>query len=243
MKRCVFRTTALAVSCLAASPTAFAQSAPPLTATVVQPAGTILPRNTPVSLTLNETLNTKSRNTRKGSTFALSVEQGVRLGPYIVIPRGSKAMGTVLYRTGKGAFGKSGKLEVSFDYIEVGDTRVPIEGRHREEGEGNSTATVATFVFVSMLGSGLITGHSAELTAGQRFTVWTKEDMPVQLPAQDTLVAAGPPGNWAPALVAPPSTPGVLVATPLPSARRRQAVADQRSPAFGNGRVRCVTCR
>jgi hypothetical protein len=205
----------------------------------------VLPRNTPVYLTVNETLNTKSRRTKKGSTFALSVEQPVRLGRYVVIPRGAKALGTVVYRTGKGAFGKSGKMEVSLDHIEVGDTRIPIEGRHREEGDGNSTATIATFVFVSMLGSGLITGHSAEIPAGQRLTAWTKEDMPVQMPPEEVAQPGPSPVYHQPStLTASPTPPGVLLATPLPGSRPQPAAATVSARTdFGNGRIRCLTCR
>jgi len=151
------------------------------------------------------------------------------MGQYIVIPRGSRAIGTIVWRTGKGAFGKSGKMEVTFDYIEVGDTRIPIQGRHREEGEGNSSATVATFVLLSMLGSGFITGHSAEIPAGHQFTAWTKEDMPVQFPDGEQLTATAPPG--------------VLAAQPFPNSRRPVTQAAEARPTrFGNSRVRCITC-
>jgi hypothetical protein len=119
-------------------------------------------------------------------------------------------------------------MEVSLDYIEVGDQRILLEGTHREEGEGNSTATVATFVFLSMLGSDFITGHSAELPAGRELTAWTKEDVPVQLPGGATVTA--------------PASSGVVVATLLPGAKRPETDTDSK-PNFGNRRVRCVTCR
>ncbi|MBV1689704.1 hypothetical protein KRR38_18960 [Novosphingobium sp. G106] len=201
------------------------QAQAPIQATAIQ-ASTVLPQNTPVYLTLNDTLSTRSKQVKAGNTFTLSVSRNVRLGQYIVIPRGAKAIGTITWRTKKGGFGKSGKMEFSLDYIEVGDQRIPIEGKHREEGEGNSTATVATFVFVSMLGSGFITGHSAEIPAGREFTAWTKEDVPVQFPGADPasvpaagVVMAGMPAN------APMTT-----AAPLPH-------------EFGNRHVKCETCR
>lgn len=231
-------------ACLAAlSTTAFGQVAAPIAAVAIPAADAVLPRNTPVSLSLNETLNTKSANTRKGSTFTLSVVNSVQLGGYIVIPRGAKAVGTVVWRTGKGAFGKSGKMEISLDYIDVGDQRIAIEGHHREEGEGNADATMATFVFLSMLGSGLITGHSAEIPAGREFAAWTREDVPVRLPGG----AALPPRPAAAGIVAPPALPassGVLVAT-LPASTRRVPTPEQDAapPHVGNSHVRCLTCR
>ena len=222
----------LSLPCIALCvPGASAQNLAPITAVEAPKASTVLPRNTPVSLVLNDTLNSKSSAAKKGSTFALTVDRPVQMGNYIVIPRGSRATGTVIWRTGKGGFGKSGKMEVTFDYIDVGDTRVPIEGRHREEGQGNSTATVATFVFVSMLGSGLITGHSAEIPAGRQFTAWTKEDVPVRLPDGESARDAQPAS-------------GVLAAQLAPDVARRQMQAAARKPVVvGNSHVWCVTCR
>ena len=120
-------------------------------------------------------------------------------------------------------------MELSLDYIELGDERIPIEGSHREEGEGNSTATVATFVFVSMLGSGLITGHSAEIPAGHEFSAWTKEDVPVVLPDAE--------GN------APAAVNGAVVATSVPVTGRPVNASPPATTTFGNRHVKCDTCR
>lgn len=230
MKRLVIWVAGLSV-CIAGLPApGLSQDSAPIPAVAVEQAGVVLPRNTPVFLTLNETLNTKSSRTKRGNTFTLSVARDVLLGRYVVIPRGSRATGTVVERTKKGGFGKSGKIEISLDYIEVGDRRIAIEGRHREEGEGNSSATVATFVFLSMLGSGLITGHSAEIRAGQEFPAWTKEEVPVQL-------LDG--GAIEPVLAA-----GGLVARPRKDARPVvNTVSAAEEERFGNARIRCSTCR
>lgn len=206
-----------------------AQGPAPIQATAIQ-TSTVLPRNTPVTLVLNDTLSTKSSRVKAGNTFTLSVASNVRLGQYIVIPRGARAVGTITWRTKKGGFGKSGKMEFSLDYVEVGDQRIPLEGKHREEGEGNSTATVATFALVSMLGSGFITGHSAEIPAGREFTAWTKEEVPVQLPG------VGPN--------AVPAAPGVVLASlPLGAGSMPTPTNVPASAPFGNMHMKCVTCR
>lgn len=225
------KTWTVAVLVAALSSAAVGQTPGAIPAVAAPLSATVLPRNTPVALTLNETLNSKSRQVRAGHTFTLSVARNVRLGSYIVIPRGAKAVGTVTWRTGKGGFGKSGKMEVSLDYIEIGDERIALQGTHREEGEGNSGATVATFALVSMLGSGLITGHSAEIPAGRELTAWTKEDVPVQLP--------GPAAGFS-----PPVPSGVILATPLPDAARMAGARSRANTSeFGNRHVRCDTCR
>lgn len=222
---------ALAMSVVMAAATALpsppAIASAPIVA-VAPAAGPILPRNTPVVLALNETLNTKSSRTKVGNTFTLSVAHNVKLGRYIVIPRGSKATGTVLWKTKKGGFGKSGKMEIALNFVEVGDQRIALEGHQREEGEGNSSATVATFVFLSMIGSGLITGHSAEIPAGREITAWTKEDVPVILP--DSVAANSPDAN------------GIVATLPPELAKKASTPEISRVP-FGNGRMRCVTCQ
>ncbi|MDR2857631.1 MAG: hypothetical protein LBV50_07260 [Novosphingobium sp.] len=192
----------------------------PIQAIAPEAATTVLPRNTRVMLSLNQTLDTRNKSLKAGDTFTLTVDRNVMLGRAIVIPRGSKAVGSVTWRTGKGVYGKSGKMEISLDYIELGDRQIPIEGTHREEAEGNTNATVATALFISVLGAGFITGHSAQIRAGQIFTAWTKEDLPVVLPAPVAMPSAVPFQNTA--------------SVPMPSA----------APVpFGNGHVRCITCR
>jgi hypothetical protein len=213
----------------------FAQAMKPVLAVPVAPAGTVLPRNTPVALTLNETLSTKNKRTTVGETFTMSVARNVVLNGYIVIPRGARGVGHISYRTRKGGFGKSGKMEIELDYIEVGDTRIPISGNQRVEGEGNSTATIGTFVFLSMIGAGLITGHSAEIPAGKELSAWTREEVPVLLPVDALTVAQ-----------APSSVGGAIAA--VPTAATQQAalaaqVAATRPARAGNMSVRCDTCR
>ena len=55
---------------------------------------------------------------------------------------GSRAMGEIVWRTGRGAFGKSGKMEVALRNIELDGRRIPLEGhlspgrrgQHRSDG-------------------------------------------------------------------------------------------------------------
>lgn len=206
---------------------AAAQTQAPL---IVAPAAetAVLPRNTPVVLRLEEGLSTKSHRQKKGDPFALSVARNVVFRGHIVIPRGARALGRIAWQTRKGAFGKSGKMELAFEYIEVGETRIPITGKFREEGEGNSDATVSTALFLSVLGSGFITGHSAEIPAGQEFTAWTNEDIPIAFPD-------GTPGD------APQAPAGVLAAVPLKKPAPVRAPSPK--PQLQTGGVWCVTCQ
>ena len=144
----------------------------------------VLPANTEVQLIMNEDLTTKGGFLEVGDRFFLSVAQDVVLDDYIVIPRGARAVGEVTWKTGKAAFGKSGKMEVALRYIQIGRNRIEITGKHRQEGEGNTVATIATSVLVAPVFGALVTGKSARIAQGREFTAFTANDVTVQLPTQ-----------------------------------------------------------
>jgi hypothetical protein len=90
----------------------------------------------------------------------------VKIGETIVIPQGTPAQGEVTWRTGKGAFGKSGKLEFSLSYIDLNGRHIPISGDYRQEGEGNTVATGVGIIAVGVF-AGFITGKRARVPMGR----------------------------------------------------------------------------
>ena len=100
----------------------------------------VLPANTAVMLRINSELSSKTA--KEGSMFDLSVADPVMVDGYVVIPMNARAVGEVTWLTGKGAFGKSGKMNIELRYIEVAGRRIPIKGSFRQEGEGNTAATI-----------------------------------------------------------------------------------------------------
>jgi hypothetical protein len=150
----------------------------------VEPAPTlVLPANTEVSLTMNQTLTTKGNSLHEGDSFGLTVGQSVLVDGYVVIPQGARATGRITWMTSKGAFGKSGKMEISLDYVEVGGRRIPIEGTYRQEGEGNTVATVGGVIAVGVF-AGFVTGKSAVIPQGRELTARTKQDLPIRVAAR-----------------------------------------------------------
>ncbi len=153
-----------------------------------------LPANTEVVLSMNDDLTTKGGNIDVGTMFALTVVHDVKLGGFTVIPAGTRGMGEVTWKTGKGAFGKSGKMEVELRYVELGGQRINIEGKYRQEGEGNTVATVGTVIVAGVFGA-FVTGKSARIPKGRELSARTKDPIPVILPAgmslppQDSIVA------------------------------------------------------
>lgn len=148
-----------------------------------------LPANTEVTLSMNQEVTTKGRTWSEGDTFNLSVVHDVMLGDYVVIPKGSRGVGRITWLTSKGAFGKSGKMDIELEYIEVNGRRIDISGTYRQEGEGNTVATVGGVIAAGIF-AGFITGKSGRIPAGRELIAHTDQAIPVSLPEGATPIRA-----------------------------------------------------
>jgi hypothetical protein len=221
--------TGAAIAALIATPlsaeAARAQSAPvqQAVATPAAPAPTVaadgsllLGTGTPITLAVAQEVNSSTH--RAGDTFPLTVLNDVRVGDTIVIPRGTPAQGEITWRTGKGAFGKSGKIEFSLRYIDLGGQRIPVTGDFRQEGEGNTIATGVGIIAVGVF-AGFITGKRARLPVGRE--LMSQLAQPVSF-SPDGHLAASYDGQAAMATAE--------AATPLGHCRAQaRALADQRA--------------
>jgi hypothetical protein len=135
--------------------------APPLPP---KPAVLMLDKGAPITLAVAEEVNSSTH--KAGDKFQLTVLNDVRVGDAIVIPRGTPATAEITWRTGKGAFGKSGKLEFALVSIDHKDGRIPVTGTFRQEGEGNTVATGVGILAVGIF-AGFITGKRARLPVGR----------------------------------------------------------------------------
>lgn len=162
-----------------------AQTAEPIQAVAAakptDPAST-LPANTEIVLSMNQDLTTKGAKVDVGTKFDLSVAYDVMMGDYVVIPKGTPAVGEVVWKTGKGAFGKSGKMEVEMRSINLNGRRIPVTGKYRQEGEGNTVATVASVALIWPVAP-FVTGKRARIPQGRELKAYTVDALPVTLPA------------------------------------------------------------
>ncbi|MFC4593690.1 hypothetical protein [Sphingobium tyrosinilyticum] len=202
----------------------------------VQQATAVLPANTQITLAMNDTITTKGNRYSEGDTFGLSVVHNVMLGNYVIIPKGSRGVGRITWLTNKGAFGKSGKMEIGLEYVEVGGRQIPLTGTYRQEGEGNTVATVGTVIAVGVF-AGFVTGKSGTIPQGRELVARTKEDLPVAF--------AGP----APVLSAPMAVHAVA-AQPSPMTVSAPTAPTSVAPASssfqaptGRAKIRCDTCQ
>jgi len=201
----------LAVSAALAGSPVFAQEPLPLPvqrADATPSGNAVLPANTQITLRMNQDVTTKGKTWSEGDLFKLTVAEDVMLSDYVVIPRGTPAWGKITWMTDKGAFGKSGKMDIELEYIEIGGRRIRIDGKFRQEGEGNTLATVGGVVAAGPFAA-FITGKSGLIPEGRELNATLEENLELAIPAsaiaqKRELAPLARPGNAATPLQAAP---------------------------------------
>ncbi len=150
-----------------------------------------LPAATPIIFSMDKTLATdkrekiegekrdkrKERFTNRGEIFYMSVVDDVSIDGAIIIPRGSRGVGEILSVTGRGGFGKSGKIEVKLNFVEVRGKRYEMEGAHLQKGKGQGNLAAAGVILAGPVAGIFIKGEEADIPAGTRLTFRTKDDI------------------------------------------------------------------
>jgi hypothetical protein len=132
-------------------------------------AATVLPSDTTVIVAPVDDITSKKM--KEGDIESFQVVNDVVQNGVVVIPRGTPAKGKITWRTGKGVGGKSAKFEVTFTSLSVNGHEYALKGKHRQEGKGNTVA--------ALLGSMLISGHSAVMEQGQATNALTAEPITI----------------------------------------------------------------
>lgn len=112
-------------------------------------------------------------------------------------------------------------MEIEIRYVEVGGNRVPLIGKFRQEGEGNTVATVAAVALV-WVAAPFITGKTGRIPAGRELSVRTKDELAFAVPAN---APAAQPSAMAVAVEAP------VAAAPVAAALPAEAPAAEPAPA------------
>lgn len=149
---------------------------------VTSPTGnvTTLPANTELLLRLSQEVS--SKRMKEGETFRVALAQDVMIGNFIVLPKGTPGTGYISYRTGKGSFGKSAKMEITMRSLDLPNGRtIALTGMTRQEGTGNTGATVGTAVAVGPFAA-FVTGRSAIFAEGREVRGFTREALEVAIP-------------------------------------------------------------
>ena len=146
-----------------------------------------LVEGTDVSLQFAEKLS--SATATEGQRFNLTLDADLRVNGVVVVPRGSKAVGTVINATKRGFMGKAGELNIQINYLLVGDQRIPLRASSGREGDSKVGATVALTVLFGPLGL-LKRGKNVEINPGTVITAFVDQTTVVEVsPAAGTAAA------------------------------------------------------
>jgi hypothetical protein len=155
-----------------------------------------------------------TRTSKVGDHFGISTVADVMQQGQVVIPRGTHGQAVVTYRSGKGAWGRTGKMDVAFEWLDFNGQHVPLAGTHHLEGQGNTGAMVAAVITVGLAGAALVTGHSASLEHGQLLSARTVEvvafSVPGTVPAPRFASLSAPVVATSAPAFQPPVAPAVM---------------------------------
>jgi len=138
-----------------------------------------IPEGTDVRLQLVEKLS--SSTATEGQRFNLVTDEDVKINGIVVIPRGSKAVGTVVAAKKRGFMGKAGDLSVQINYVVLGEDRIRLRANKGKEGEGRVGATVALTVLFGPLGL-LKRGKDVEINPGTIIDAYIDETTVINIP-------------------------------------------------------------
>lgn len=171
-----------------------------MAATTVHAQTVKVPEGTEVVISVDDKLS--SDTSHEGDRFSISLADDVVLSDGTKLPAGLKGAGEVTHAKKKGMMGKPGELNVRFDYLKAGDTKIKLRGQKGAEGDARYGTTITLTVLFGPLGL-IKHGKDVEIKPGQRMTIFTDADASVELPgAPVTPVAA--PAPAAPAAAAAP---------------------------------------
>jgi hypothetical protein len=136
--------------------------APPPPPPIVVPTGKVL------TVTLDQTINSKIAN--NGDSFTASLAEPVTVDANVVLPTGTKVHGTIVTAQSAGEFKGSALLQLTLDSVSVNGTRYSIQTSEFEEagkGRGKRTATGAGggAVFGAIIGAVAGGGKGAAIGA------------------------------------------------------------------------------
>lgn len=165
----------------------------------------VLPANTEVLVRTTSELSSKKM--KDGQTFVAIVASDVTMGNAVVIPKNTPVNGIITWRTGKGVYGKSAKMEYEIRSFDLKGQRYGLTGKFRQEGKGNTGATVATAVIAGPIFGMFVTGKSAVVEQGRELKVYTASGIPVSGGVVAAPVAAPVTPTGATATTASAQTP------------------------------------
>ena len=170
--------TAPAPTAATAAPVAAPAPAAPAAPAVLK---ITLPAESAIKVTILETISSKKG--KLGDKFPIVTLEDVSQDGTVIIPKDTKGEGSVSFRGGTGSFGKSGKLEITFESLMLNGQKIALTGKARDEGKGNGGAATGAVLAAGLVGGLFVQGHSAKIEKGEVMTARTVDPITVDTPA------------------------------------------------------------
>jgi hypothetical protein len=135
--------------------------------------GCLLREGDQVPLIFANDLNSKTA--ADGDTVEFVLDDDLKVGDTIVVPKGAHALANVTNVKRAGMMGKPGELNVQLQYLVAGDTRIRIRGTKGREGQSATGATVALTVLFGPIGL-IKHGKEVDMPAGTPLVAYVDQD-------------------------------------------------------------------
>ncbi|KQV62750.1 hypothetical protein ASC70_23505 [Caulobacter sp. Root343] len=156
-----------------------------------------VPEGTEMSIRVDDSLS--SETSHEGDRFSISLAEDVTLADGTILPAGLRGAGEVTHAKKRGMMGKPGELNVRFDYLKAGPSRIRLRGQKGAEGSARYGTTITLTVLFGPLGL-IKHGKDVEIKAGQRLTAFADQDATVATPIAAPGAAPGSAGGSEPAV-------------------------------------------
>lgn len=143
-----------------------------------------LPANTVFKISLNDDVSSKVNQV--GDVVNFTVQEDVKVGDVLVLPRGTQGSGVVTKVTKPKSFGRSGALDISFDQVfSVDDEAIPtVLGPESKEKLKMEAAAVGASAIgalalgpVGLVGGFFVKGKDVVMPQGTTLYIQTKEEV------------------------------------------------------------------
>lgn len=173
--------------------------------------------DTPVRIKLTRTIS--SKDAKVGDKVDFEVIEDIRIKDVLVVKQGAMAIATVTKAQPKRRLGRSGKLDINIDYVQLADGgKVPLRAT-----KGGSGGTRTTAMTGAMVAAGILffpaaplflfmKGKNITIPQGTEVTAYVAADTPLEMakftnPEASSLAAVSSASENAPSAVAIKSSP------------------------------------
>jgi len=139
------------------------------------PAGGCLLRDS-TEVPLKFATDVNSKNAHEGDPVEFVLDEDLKVGDSVVVPKGAHAVATVSAAKKAGMMGRPGELNVQLQYLVVGNNHIHLRGTKGKEGDSKTGATVALTVIFGPIGL-IKHGKNVDIPVGTPLKAYVDQDI------------------------------------------------------------------